>query len=496
MILLLTIAIATWLASLAVYRLYLSPLAHFPGPKLAGLTGWVETYHDCWRRGRYWQCIEEMHRRYGPIVRISPWELHVDDPDWNEPYKITSSSHIDKYHWYYKFVGSSDAAFGTSDHNLHRVRRKAQQSYFTSDSIIASEDQLSRIVLKLCSRLRDFKATGTPVNFSNAFRSLATDVVTQFCFHTSYDLLDQPDFAAGFQKTIRDFPEIGVWHRHFGIVLHLMDLMPRWLVAMVNPTGIDVLDFFNDIVRRTNDIVAAHVERKAEFPSARPNIIHEMLDAPGLSAADKSASRLAVEARTLVGAGTETTGNVLNVTTFHLLANPEKGRKLREELRSHMVGDSWRLAHLRRLPYLSAVILEGLRISTSVTGRLPRVNTQEDLRYREYMIPVGTPVSMSQKLTHDNESLFPSPRSFIPERWLGSADNPVELQSYLKPFGRGSRACIGSHLANAEIYLTLAHVFSRFDMTLFDTTKDDIEQVHDFFSPFPESDRGLRVLVI
>lgn len=167
----------------------------------------------------------------------------MNDPDWNEPYKITSR--VNKYHWYYKFVGSSDAAFGTSDHELHRLRRKAQQAYFTQDAVARFDPDLGSIISKLCGRLEEFKGTGQPVNLSNAFRSLATDVVTEFSFQKSYNLLDQPDFAAAFQKTVRDFPEIGLWHRHFGLVLDVMDMMPRWLVQIMNPNGIAVLDFFN-----------------------------------------------------------------------------------------------------------------------------------------------------------------------------------------------------------------------------------------------------------
>lgn len=49
----------------AVYSFFLSPLARFPGPKLAALTGWYETYFDCFRKGRYWIEIEDMHKKYG-----------------------------------------------------------------------------------------------------------------------------------------------------------------------------------------------------------------------------------------------------------------------------------------------------------------------------------------------------------------------------------------------------------------------------------------------
>jgi hypothetical protein len=50
-----------------VYRLWFGPLASFPGPKLAALTGWYETYFECAQRGRYWVEIERMHEQYGDL---------------------------------------------------------------------------------------------------------------------------------------------------------------------------------------------------------------------------------------------------------------------------------------------------------------------------------------------------------------------------------------------------------------------------------------------
>lgn len=49
----------------AMYRLYLSPLAKFPGRKLAALTLWYEFYHDYFRRGQYTWEIAGMHEKYG-----------------------------------------------------------------------------------------------------------------------------------------------------------------------------------------------------------------------------------------------------------------------------------------------------------------------------------------------------------------------------------------------------------------------------------------------
>ena len=51
--------------TLVLYRLYLSPLAGIPGPKIAAATGWYELYFDCWLAGKYIFEIERMHSIYG-----------------------------------------------------------------------------------------------------------------------------------------------------------------------------------------------------------------------------------------------------------------------------------------------------------------------------------------------------------------------------------------------------------------------------------------------
>ena len=73
-------AIFLYYATRTVYRLYFHPLSRFPGPKLATATRWYEGYYDAILNGRYLFKIAELHEEYGPIIRISPYELHVSDP--------------------------------------------------------------------------------------------------------------------------------------------------------------------------------------------------------------------------------------------------------------------------------------------------------------------------------------------------------------------------------------------------------------------------------
>jgi hypothetical protein len=54
--------------ALVVYRLYIHPLAHFPGPKLAAATGWYEAFYQLFsgpQGGQFIFVIEELHKKYG-----------------------------------------------------------------------------------------------------------------------------------------------------------------------------------------------------------------------------------------------------------------------------------------------------------------------------------------------------------------------------------------------------------------------------------------------
>lgn len=134
-------------------------------------------------------------------------------------------------------------------------------------------------------------------------------------------------------------------------------------------------------------------------------------------------------------------------------------------------------------------------------------NQKEDHKNKTYVIPRGTPMSMTSIFMHENPEIFPRPKEFEPERWLdhsssSSSDDDgakkQHLSNYLVNFSKGTRGCLGQHLASAEIHLTLAAIFSgkRFDLELYGTTREDVDVEHDFFNPQPKKGAvGVRVFV-
>jgi cytochrome P450 len=82
-------------------------------------------------------------------------------------------------------------------------------------------------------------------------------------------------------------------------------------------------------------------------------IFHELLNSD-LPPAEKSLNNLAQEGQNVIGAGADTTANVLSCTTFHILNNPNVLVKLKKELDTAMRDryGQWDLATAEQLPYL------------------------------------------------------------------------------------------------------------------------------------------------
>ena len=202
-------------------------------------------------------------------------------------------------------------------------------------------------------------------------------------------------------------------------------------------------------------------------------------------------TRLEQEGTLLVMAGTESTAKSIAIAHFHLIANPEIMQRVRAELRNVSESASW--TELEQLPYLSGVIAEGNRLPFGVTARVCRIAPDEDLRYNQCTIPAGTPVSMTTLSVHTDETIFPDPWAFKPERWLGLEG--AERKKYQMAFNKGGRNCVGINLAHAEMFLSIAAV-ARYDMDLFQTDLADVEFRHDYHVAYPKlGSKGVRAIV-
>lgn len=166
----------------------------------------------------------------GPIVRISPHELHIDDPEYYEEL-MSRNSPRDKYKYYVDQFGIPGASFSTIDHRMHRLRRQPMNPLFSKQSILRLEPMVQVLVEKLCGRIDEFKQSGQPTPMRLAYQALTTDVVTAYALNKSWNHLDSPDFSPEWVATVKATADMA----------NLMKQVP-WLFGIVNALPDSVIE--------------------------------------------------------------------------------------------------------------------------------------------------------------------------------------------------------------------------------------------------------------
>lgn len=183
-----------YIVFLYAYRLTLHPLAKFPGPRLAAVTFLFEFYHDFFRGGQYLFRIRDMHAKYGHIVRISPDELHVNDPSFLPELMPAGGRRRDKYSRMIQVFGFSQAAGATADHDLHRTRRAAMSKMFSKESVRRLEPIMRMNLDKLLVRLKEFQNDGREISLLPMFGAFTNDVISEYAYGFSMNWVQAPQF--------------------------------------------------------------------------------------------------------------------------------------------------------------------------------------------------------------------------------------------------------------------------------------------------------------
>jgi cytochrome P450 family 110 len=210
-----------------------------------------------------------------------------------------------------------------------------------------------------------------------------------------------------------------------------------------------------------NLIYAEIAERRQQKDENRIDILSLLMSAQDEAGNYMTDQELRDELMTLLFAGYETTATSMAWGLYLIQKHPEVREKLLQELDT--LGDAPDPMSIFRLPYLTAVCNEVLRIYPVAMLTFPRV-VQEPVEILGYSLEPGTSVVGCIYLNHQREDLYPQPKQFKPERFLERQFSAYEFM----PFGGGVRRCMGEALAVFELKLVLATIISRYHLKLAD----------------------------
>ncbi|QPC76462.1 hypothetical protein HYE68_007214 [Fusarium pseudograminearum] len=313
--------------------------------------------------------------------------------------------------------------------------------------------EMHEIANQLCMKLARH-GPHTPVDASDNFTRLALDTLAlcamDFRFNSYYKEELHP-----FIEAMGDFLlESGNRNRRPAFA-------PNFLYRAANDK------FYADIALMKS-VADEVVATRKQNPTDRKDLLAAMLEGVDPQTGEKlSDDNITNQLITFLIAGHETTSGTLSFAMYHLLKNPEAYNKLQKEIDEVIGRDPVTVEHLTKLPYLSAVLRETLRISSPITGF--GVEAIEDTFIGgKYLIKKGETVLSVLSRGHVDPVVYgPDAEKFVPERMLDDefARLNKEFPNCWKPFGNGKRACIGRPFAWQESLLAMALLFQNFNFT-------------------------------
>ncbi|KAG4435700.1 hypothetical protein IFR05_008812 [Cadophora sp. M221] len=463
-------------------------IGRIPGPLLAA-------YSDWWRLWLVWRGRPEvahikLHEKYGPVVRLGPNMVSYSDPDAVKVIYALNAGYVKSGFYPVQQTITKEGnflqgMFNTVDEKYHaKLRRSVANSYALS-TLVQFEPLVDSTTTAFLEQLRkryaDKPAGEGVCDFAAWLQYYAFDVIGELTYSKRLGFVDRAtdvdNIISSAESTLKYFAVIGQ-----------MPLMDKFF--MKNPvrlwlSRIGVINASSPVVtfaqkRMKSRLSGAESQDTSQSELSKRDFLSRFIGAGEKDPEFMTPQRVLSLTVANVFAGSDTTAISLRAIFYNLLKNPEKLQKLQQELleREHegYFRDNtlvqWNEAH--KLPYLTAVIKEALRIHPAVGLPLERVVPSVGAQLCGYFIPGGTIVGCSAWTIHQSEKIFgPDVHLFRPERWLeGSEQAQANMNSCLFTFGAGARTCAGKNISYLEMYKLVPAVLRTFDVELAHPERD------------------------
>ncbi|KZT65732.1 cytochrome P450 [Daedalea quercina L-15889] len=510
LLLLALIPVAFLLTKLIVYLKDSAGLRSYPGPFLAKFT-------DFWmywtvNSNRWSSTVDELHKKYGVFVRLSPTHISVSDPRalpviYGHSTGFTKSSFYDIFNAF-----SVSNIVSTRSRAEHARKRRIEAHMFAPQSIRAIEP-ISRVHVTELLRQWDYLASrpceaqnGGPFkgqlgssaweveggrayfNCMDWFNFWSFDTIGDLVFGFPFGMLKSgrdvarvaknPDEGLkAIEKTSVVWDKLSIEEEEIAYIKFLSTraegnaslgwLSPPWRsIAQRLRFG-----FYASAGRKLAALAIMAVARRIANPDPRPDMLQKLLEARDDDGKPLSPEELSAEAFVLIVAGSDTTANTACGTAYYVARDKRVQTRLQSELDTalaSMEDDVALYEAIKDLPYLDAVINEGHRMHSTIGAGLPREVPAGGVSILGHDFKAGTVLSVPVYHVHRNEAVWgPDAAEFRPERWIeASPERKKQMIDAFVPFSIGPRACIGRNLANMQLHIVIATLFQRYDFSL------------------------------
>ncbi|KAF6832657.1 benzoate 4-monooxygenase cytochrome p450 [Colletotrichum plurivorum] len=448
-------------------------LKHIPGPAIAGWTdGWLMRHT---LGGRLPFTLKDAHKKHGRVVRVAPnWVVCGDGMELRRLWAARSPWKRAPWYRGLRFDPWRDSTFSAVDDKFHDHLRSKVAAGYAGKDVDGVQDAIDEQVAGLVNLLEtkylssdDSSGSGCfrPVDLARKVQFFTLDVISSIGFGKKFGYLDaDADAFRYIEITETLIPTLLV----ITLQTWILDILQSRVVKYLAPDSRGSIGI-GEVMSRAQEAVK---ERYGPNAVRRRDILGSFV-AHGLTMEE-------AEGETVVQilAGSDTTATAIRATMLFIMTNHGVYARLREEIDTAAaegrISSPITDAEARKMPYLQAIIREGIRYWPPATGLLPKVCDKDEL-VCGVRIPAGTNVAWSPfAVMRDVEVFGPDAEVFRPERWIGvSPDKYRSMEAIVMlDFAGGSRwECLGRNIAMMELNKVFVELLRRFDFAIVNPTK-------------------------
>ncbi|KAF5967706.1 cytochrome P450 monooxygenase [Fusarium bulbicola] len=412
--------------------------------------------------GTYPKTSIELHRKYGPVVRIAPDEYSIDDP---AAAKIVygSGRGFTKSPWYYASgnpFSSLPSIFVEPNPHIHAQARRKVAAAYSMTNLVQLEPFIDKCSALLRDRLEEFARSGTSVEISHWMQCYAFDVIGMMTVGKRFGFLDCGEDIQGIMSSLSQYL---VYCSNVGVFPEWHKTLFRRQMRSKTASGLTHVREFAD----------AQLEDKREkaktdeisHPNAAEDFVTKFLRLQALDPEKITNADISSMCITNIGAGSDTTSISLTSIIFKLIKYPRVLARLRAEIKEHeSQGTEFRTQSHSLKP-----------IRSPICKLLGRVVPSGGATLAGQYFPEGTVVGINAWVAHANTKVFGhDAHVFRPERWLDYPELVKEREAYFMTFGQGSRTCLGNNISLMELAKAIPQIVRHFDFAP-DTESGDPE---------------------
>jgi cytochrome P450 len=414
-----------------------------------------------------------LHLDYGPIVQIAPNEVSVSTLEatkvvYGTTHKWAKSNYFDNFKGY-----NMRSVFATKPYEGHRAKRKLT-SLFYQASTIYKVREIEQHIQNRSQAVTEQIQPGQEVDIYSLTDWFALDIITFLALGPDHSThaIEQPCMERDILQGLKRLQFVGpIRVRHPTLFAYTSQVLGRlsqrfgYLLAeekLASWSRRRILEAMNDPQMFKRHSLLRHLSETYEGRCSKQPLDKLYIAAEVLDNINAAEATVAVTTTYLI---------------WRLTQHPQWQRRVRKELAALPVQDDGSVSFSdanSHVPSLEACLREVYRLHPASSGRAERIVPKGGQALSGIYLPEGTIVTSSIVALHRDESIFPNPGSFCPERWLDADEETMKLrEAQLIPFGYGGRICLGKPLANMEIKLLISTLYRKYETVVTASTSSE-----------------------